>query len=207
MKAKNFLFTAVLTFGAILFATNVSGQEITFGTSTITAGSGTTGYVELVLKLSDIQELKVDGSSQVIFTYDSRDDYSSTGLVSKTANNQLTVFSTKKYNIEVKATDFTTEEGTNKTLTGGLGLFKVQATKVNGAEVVGKDVSLSQDSQFLFDGSQSRTKSADGYKIDIDYKLTNPSLLIDKMEAIATKADFGNQNEFKSTVTYTIVPA
>lgn len=41
MKAKNFLFTAVLTFGAILFATNVSGQttNVTTGTGTATGGS------------------------------------------------------------------------------------------------------------------------------------------------------------------------
>ncbi|MFA6703168.1 MAG: hypothetical protein WCS06_10975, partial [Dysgonamonadaceae bacterium] len=152
MKTKNFLFTAVLTFGAILFATNVSAQEVTFGTTEIAAGSGTKGNVELVLRLSDIQELKVTGTnSQVVFTYNSRDQYSSTTEVSKTAVNQLTVFSTKKYNITVNATEFTTDEGTNNTLTDGLSYFTVKATtKVNGHEVVGKDVVLSQGAQPLF---------------------------------------------------------
>lgn len=79
MKTKNFLFTAVLTFGAILFATNVSGQ-----TGSVTEGTGNvegtnTGNVQLVLKLKDFQELKVDAAkSKVEFIYDSRDDYSRT---------------------------------------------------------------------------------------------------------------------------------
>jgi len=206
MKTKNFLFTAVLTFGAILFATNVSAQEVTFEESTITAGTGTVGNVELVLKLTDIQELTVGSNSKVVFAYDTRDDYSSTTEVSETAVNQLTVFSTKKYNITVKATEFTTDEGTNNTLTDGLSSFTVQATKVNNVEVEGNSVTLSSSPLNLFGDSQSRTKDAAGYKIDIDYKLTNPSLLIDKMESIATATDFGKQEEFASTVTYTIIP-
>lgn len=211
MKAKNFLFTAVLTFGAILFATNVNAQSasVTKGEGTATAGK-TVGTVDLVLKLKDFQELKVNGgSSTVQFSFESSADFTSDKSVSAYANAQLNVFSTKKFNIEVSASEFTTTGGTNKTLTGGTALFSVQATKVNNVEVVGsKSVVLTQTAQNLFDSakSQSRTKLAEGYNVDINYTLSNPSALIDLMEAIATPADFGNQNEFTSTVTYTIIP-
>jgi len=204
MKTKNFLFTAVLTFGAILFATNVSAQEVTFGTTEIAAGSGTKGNVELVLRLSDIQELTVNNlNSKVVFTYVTREDYNSTASKSETAVKQLKVFSTKKYNIAVNATEFTTVD--KKPLTGGLGSFTVKAIKVNDSSVEGNVVDLSSGAN-LFTSSQSRTKVAAGDDIDIVYSLTNPSSLIDKIDNI-TSADFGTEEEFSSTITYTINPA
>lgn len=42
MKTKNFLFTAVLTFGAILFATNVSAQKVTTPTAVAEGGETNT---------------------------------------------------------------------------------------------------------------------------------------------------------------------
>lgn len=206
MKAKNFLFTAVLTFGAILFATNVSGQSFSFGTAS-TTGTSPDGKVELVLKLKDFQELTVSTTnSKVVFEFKSKADFIKADKTVATALEHLTVFSTKKFNINVQATEFTFD---GNLLTGGLGLFTVTAT--NKGVVNGKadmPVILTTGQQPLFLDSQNRTKSVDGYKIDVDYTLTNPSLLLDKMDdlATATKAEFGSQNEFTSTVTYTIIP-
>lgn len=200
MKAKNFLFTAVLTFGAILFATNVSAQTTPV----------TTGTVNLNIKLKDFQELKVNGASSIVeFSFESSNDFIKTTETVVTADNQLTVFSTKKFNINVKATDFT---GGGKTLTGviDLGLFKVQATNVNGKPVVGENVVLNSTTtpQNLFTSSQERTKSIDGYNVGINYTLTNPSTLIDKIDELVTKTSIDGTTEdtYTSTVTYTIIP-
>ena len=214
MKTKNFLFTAVLTFGAILFATNVSAQEVTFGTTEITAGTGTVGNVELVLKLQDFQELNVNAAtSKVEFTFDSKDDYRNTELkpaVAK-ATDQLTVFSTKKFNINVKATQF-------KNLTENLPLdvlkyFTVQATNNASTDastdVLGSKVILFNTTETavnLFAESQSKTKNAAGYTIDIEYSLTDPSAILNTIGDLTTETAYGTEDVYTSTVTYTIFP-
>lgn len=207
MKAKNFLFTAVLTFGAILFATNVSAQSptVTQGTGTA-AGGSTVGTVNLVLKLKDFQELKVNGgSSKVEFSFDSRDDYTKTGPAVAEAKKQLTAFSTKSFNIYVKATDFKAGE---VTLSNDLlGYFTVAATNEKSGK---KDasVTLENTDKKLFSAPQSKTTTGEGYNIDIDYSLTSPRAILEAMgETDIVKISESNlYNEYSSTVTYTIIP-
>jgi hypothetical protein len=208
MKAKNFLFTAVLTFGAILFATNVSGQttNVTTGTGTATGGS-IEGTVSLVLKLKDFQELKVNGgSSTVEFTYNSRDDYSESDAAVAKAPEQLTAFSTKKFNIYVRATEF--KSGTVTLPTEVLDMFTITATNKGVGSIADTPVTLGTTDKRIFSDSQSKTTNSDGYKIDIDYSLVNPKAILEAMGEtdIVKISDETLYNEYTSTVIYTIIP-
>lgn len=204
MKAKNFLFTAVLTFGAFLFATNVSAQ-----TTNVTEGTGNvegtkTGDVKLVLKLQDFQELTVNAAtSKVEFTYDSRDDYSKSDAAVAKAAEQLTAFSTKKFNINVRATDFISGPVTLPTEV--LRMFTITATNKN-VGTANAPVALGKTDQPIFSGSQSKTKTADGYKIDIDYSLVSPKAILNTIGDLATETTYGIDDVYTSTVTYTIIP-
>jgi len=206
MKTKNFLFTAVLTFGAILFATNVSGQ-----TGSVTEGTGNvegtnTGNVQLVLKLKDFQELKVTENQTVDFTFDEITDYTGSKNIDVTVENQLTAFSTKKYKIQVKASDFKDATTTPTTLpTGVLGLFTVVATRKDdaGNPVSTGSVNLGIENADLLK-DQLKTKVSTGDKIDIKYSISG-SALYNALGKTVNASD-GTAGDYASTVTYTILP-
>ena len=205
MKAKNFLFTAVLTFGAILFATNVSAQEevkrAIGAASAEVVGTSPEAKVELVLKLKDFQELTVNPSiAKVEYTFDTRAAYKQAGSSDINVENQLTAFSTKQFDIKVKATNFTTGID-GETLPDVLSLFTVQATNnTSEGDKTGEELILKTDEQTLLK-AQKKTKNSAGNTIDIKYSLKNPDKLLDKMGEIDVK---NAEDSYTSIVTYTI---
>ena len=205
MKAKNFLFTAVLTFGAILFATNVSAQEevkrAIGAASAEVVGTSPEAKVELVLKLKDFQELTVNPSiAKVEYTFDTRAAYKQAGSSDINVENQLTAFSTKQFDIKVEATNFTTGID-GETLPDVLSLFTVQATNnTSEGDKTGEELILKTDEQTLLK-AQKKTKNSAGNTIDIKYSLKNPDKLLDKMGEIDVK---NAEDSYTSIVTYTI---
>lgn len=162
------------------------------------------------MNLKDFQELTVNvATSKVVFTFNTREAYKTETAVGVKAENQLTAFSTKKFNINVKATQF-------KNLTENLPLdvlsyFTVQATNNASTDVLGSIVILSNTTETavnLFAESQSKTKNAAGYTIDIEYSLTDPSAILKAIGDFEKENDgvsSGIEGDYTSIVTYTIV--
>ena len=192
MRTKNFLSIAALMICGLVCVNSVKGQT-----------AADAGDIKLNLVLHPVQSIVVNPGNvgnDVTLKYVNLTDYDqTTSSNSVEVPNQLTVFSTGKFTVKAKATNFMVNDGTTEA-TPGIGTINLQA-RANGG-TYDEHISLQTDDQLLY-SNEKGTTSTSGLGIDVTYSGAVNNAYLN--EQFFKKTDgVSGVTTFESTITYSL---
>ncbi|WP_080903882.1 hypothetical protein [Parabacteroides sp. Marseille-P3160] len=194
MKAKNLFLTALFVATGILCVNSAKAADV----------ESKTGTIKLNLKLYPIHSIVINpGNSTdgVLLEYKNRNDYlSSTENNTIQVANQLTVFSTSGYIINVKADESGFNALPDGVIAPGLNTISLQAKKTDGS-YDGSSIKLLKTDLPLFESDDAT--GGNGTNIDITYAGATQNAYFQAQHFSST--DPSAISTFTTTLTYTLV--
>lgn len=193
MKTKNSLLMAALMICGLVCVSNVNAQ-------TKPAGDGT---IELKLVLHPVQSITVnngnDGADVKLEYKDLSDYLSGSERTSVEVPNQLTVFSTGKFTIQAKATNFGVVDGVEEA--PKIGTIQLQS-RSNGDNYSGSFITLGEGDKLLYSNNEGTTGTS-GLNIDVTYSGATANAYLNEKYFKKTTG-VSQTTTFQSTITYSL---